>query len=293
MAEYPPPLNCVVHCYSEDSKLNAYELPTPHSVNALLFTGGLFDGPHTVGYVRTISEYFNANGIPWSIFEIRMSSSFTGFAHGSLSRDTEEMTRLVKYLRHLGKQKIVLMGHSTGSQDSIHYSLNEDSKVPIDGCILQAPVSDREAFTMDTPSESLLGSVKLAKEMIDQGKGEEMLPRWKGDLSGFPPTTAYRWYSLIGVGGDDDYFSTDLSDERLKATFGQLSKPTLILHSANDQHVSAKVDKVALVKKWSSFSTNGAISPLSGVIPGANHEVLQSEARLWLAQTVAKFLQDI
>jgi len=49
-----------------------------------------------------------------------------GFGTGSLHRDFEDLCAAVTYLRANGKQQIVLMGHSTGSQNCIHYVLKGD-----------------------------------------------------------------------------------------------------------------------------------------------------------------------
>jgi hypothetical protein len=67
---------------------------------------------------------------------------------------------------------------------------------PVDGFILQGPVSDREAFTPLMGPEDLQRSLAAAKKMLDEGRGNEcMLP---ADLpSAFEtPMTAYRWFSL-------------------------------------------------------------------------------------------------
>jgi len=55
------------------------------------------------------------------------------------------------YFRKIGKfGKIVLMGSSTGCQDVMEYltGANAAKRPRIDGGILQAPVSDREAIIM-------------------------------------------------------------------------------------------------------------------------------------------------
>lgn len=115
--------------------VHPFESPTPHSCayeilvpgatsnstkNALLFVGGLGDGPHTVPFVKAIAKVLNSqsSSLGYSVFETRLRSSFTGFGTKSLVDDVEDISALVKYLRGLGKQKIVLMGHSTGSQVS-------------------------------------------------------------------------------------------------------------------------------------------------------------------------------
>lgn len=196
----------------------------------------------------------------------------------------------------IGKHDIVLFGHSTGSQDCIHYAVsgNENAQTsnPVDGFIMQGPVSDREMFANDMSGEELTHLLKVSEELIEQGKPQEPIPRLTGSLSWFPPMSAYRFHSLAAKGGDDDYFSTDLGKERLEEIFGKLSKPTLMLHSSNDEAVAKTVDKTALIEKWQGIAKEGVISDLSGEIPGANHRVEDGEAQRWLAERVERFLRE-
>jgi hypothetical protein len=85
--------------------------------NALVFVGGLFDGPHTVPYIRAVAERMHEQLPDWSIFEVRLNSSFGQWGSSSLREDVREIGEVVKYLRErLGRERVVLMGHSTGSQ---------------------------------------------------------------------------------------------------------------------------------------------------------------------------------
>jgi hypothetical protein len=85
---------------------------------------------------------------------------------GRLGNDIDEISHTVNYVREykvpqFGPGKVVVMGHSTGSQDVMHY-INCPNPRPahpifdrnwtpvvrakIDGAIMQAPVSDREGI---------------------------------------------------------------------------------------------------------------------------------------------------
>ena len=72
-----------------------------------------------------------------------------------------------------------------------------------------------------------------------------------------------------------------------------MSKPVLIVPSGEDQFTPEQVDVPAKVERWKSFCRPGLVSDLSGLIPGASHEVEQDEAREWLGETVVKFLQEV
>lgn len=98
----------------------AYEFTasSPRRKNALVVIGGLGGGPHTLRYPRMIAKRLEADAgqLGFSVFEPRLRTSFAGFGYGSLAGDVADLDALVRYLRGIGMEKIVLMGHSTGCQ---------------------------------------------------------------------------------------------------------------------------------------------------------------------------------
>src|SRR4051794_12774072 len=76
-------------------------------------------------------------------------------------------------------------------------------------CVLQ--VSDREYLDMSSDTPELL---KLAEALISQGKGEDILYRAAAIEN--TPVCARRFQSLAAKGGDDDMFSSDLTDSQLQ-----------------------------------------------------------------------------
>lgn len=118
------PFPVTVHPYQSPTPNScAYELVTATSTtarNALVFIGGLTDGPHTVPSIRTIAHQLATTEagkvLDYSVFELRMSSSFSAFGYKRLTDDVADLSALVKYLRGLGRDKIVFLGHSTGCQ---------------------------------------------------------------------------------------------------------------------------------------------------------------------------------
>lgn len=65
----------------------------------------------------------------------------------------------------------------------------------------------------------------------------------------------------------------------------------LVLHSAEDEYVPARIDQAASNKKYKAL--NPVVSHLSGLIPGASHTVDQPEAQEWLSKQVVTFLRDV
>ncbi|KAK4169471.1 hypothetical protein QBC43DRAFT_307803 [Cladorrhinum sp. PSN259] len=293
---------------SQSSTIQLYQhLPSLSSLsstptNVLLFVGGLGDGPLTIPYTTSLSS---SPVFPqtYTLFEARLSSAYSAFGYASLKQDAAEIHSCIQYLhRKLEVQKIVLMGHSTGCQDALEYVLShrEDE---VQGVILQGPVSDREAILMSCTAaqQELESSLKVAKEMLERGEGEEVMRRkdlpeaWRGS-----PVTAYRWNSLASVGGDDDYFSSDFTPSQLSQIWGRLQQPVLILPSEKDEWLSNDIKMDMLLEKWKTFCLEGIASDLSGLIPGANHRVEKTdeengdnEGERWLVERVSRFLESV
>ncbi|KAK9476863.1 hypothetical protein V1514DRAFT_335606 [Lipomyces japonicus] len=256
--------------------LSAFEYATANGVshqNVVLFVGGLGDGFRTVEYVYPLAQKLDKIG--WSVVEVLTSSSYAQWGTGSLQRDNEEISKAIEYFQTLKRGKIVLAGHSTGCQDTISYvtKFNPESEKPmVNGAILQAPVSDREAMRNIFPGQ-FEDILRFAKQQVGQGKGEEILPKRFNDLFFGAPITARRWVSLADKLGDDDFFSSDLDDHDLQATFGKVNVPLLVLYSGADQFVPDTVDKKELVSRWRNVTPANAWSKHGGIIEGATHAI--------------------
>lgn len=222
----------------------------------------------------------------WSLAQTLLSSSYSGWGTSSIQSDAAELHQCVMYFRTIKGGKIVLMGHSTGCQDVMEYLVGpgRENRAHIDGAILQAPVSDREAILMSMSVEQYDMSVAVAQAMANDGRADEIVP---ASATGgfFPvPVNARRWLSLLSPNhdGEDDYFSSDLPESQLNRTFGMLPArtPLCILYSGADQYVPPEIDKVALVEKWIEIvQRNGKVdTEHSGVIEGALHNLSKDPA---------------
>jgi pimeloyl-ACP methyl ester carboxylesterase len=222
----------------------------------------------------------------WSLAQILLLSSYGCWGTSSINSDARNIADCVKYFRGIKSGKIVLMGHSTGCQDVMEYLVgpNYEERPAVDGGILQAPVSDREAILMSMSQETYHQSVAAAYALIAADTPEEILPI--GITQGLfsAAVTARRWLSLASPykDGEEDYFSSDLSDLQLKRRFGALPArtPMCILYSGADEFVPDFVDKRALVQKWIGLikENGGKVDELhSGVIEGASHNLKRDE----------------
>lgn len=71
---------------------------------------------------------------------------------------------------------------------------------PVDGYVLQSPVSDRETAAMFMPAEVLEQTLSAANELIAAGKGQDAVPKSMMPEVFAGPVTAYRWWSLVSAG---------------------------------------------------------------------------------------------
>lgn len=192
------------------------------------------------------------------------------------------------------------MGHSTGCQDVMEYLVGKgsESRPKIDGGILQAGISDREAMHLTT--EGLDETVKIVQDIVKEGKSEDVLPfSISNPFFSDTPITAYRFLSLATKGGDDDYFSTDLEDEVLEQGFGKIPEGTgfCVVLSGSDEYMGEDVDKKELIEKWLGFAKRAGakVDGNSGVVEEATHNLKGCEEGVMrdLVERVVGFLKFV
>lgn len=223
------------------------EYLSPHKC---ILIGGLSDGLIPTPYAKDLE--IACHSIGWSLVQPMMSSSGLGFGHGSLTRDTQELSHLLRYLIHHRKaETFAFVGHSTGCQNSVHLLKygDEDLVEKIKAVALQAPVSDREDAMLRSDYDE---NIAHARSLVEVGKGEEMMPR----DTFWAPITASRFLSLQDFGGDDDFFSSDFSDEELRLRLGHIGELSdqnglrvLVAFSGQDEYVPDFIDKKRLLER--------------------------------------------
>ena len=284
----------------------------------------------------------------WSLFTINLTSSYQAWGLGHLDRDTTEIAQCIEYVNEYkqakfgGGGKVVLMGHSTGSQDVLHYlyrsnphtslsSFDKDlqhmKRPVIDGAIMQAPVSDREAIHWVL--EKGIGSKKasdcreayekliaIAQEEARNNRAcDTLLPLDITSQLGYPashPVSCRRFLSLVSPDSpntpqEDDLFSSDISDEQLDKTFGMIHERALlrykllVMPSGADQAVPDWIDKAELLARWQKAADRNGSAQIwdtenSGPIPNASHALSnddQAEPRQYLVEKVQNYLRGL
>lgn len=279
----------ILHTYGFN--LTAFEFTDDSenvSPNILLFIGGLGNGLLNVPYLPQLaqaasSKFSSKDGNSWSLVQVLLSSAYRGWGTSSLDRDISELQSAIEYFRSErgGKrQKVVIIGHSTGCQDVIRYLTEtlykEDlpESAQVQGGILQAPVSDLEAFRLGRDQKQFEELVQnVYDEYISQGRSKEILPEKYKRIAFNVPITAYRFYSLASQRGDDDYFSSYLNEKDFENSFGKIRKPVLILYGGSDEFVPNYVDKQKLISDWQKATSPDYWSKYSGIIKGGKHDL--------------------
>ncbi|KAL4899483.1 hypothetical protein BDW74DRAFT_171523 [Aspergillus multicolor] len=326
----PPPKKPtpgLLHEYAD--RLVAFEYSSCNRIkpHTLLFISGLGDGLGTVAYLDNIVAALKDT--QWSVFSPVISSSYGGWGTSGLGRDTDEMAKCIEYIREYkigslvgeSERKIVIMGHSTGSQDVMTYISSPNPRLPrpgldpghehewipvlrprVDGAIMQAPVSDRQAIEVVLREGNDRHSAEYMRKIVgdavatakkhtyeDYDGLDTIIPLPVTAAIGYPPSTAIssrRFLSLTSPDApsrpsEDDLFSSDLRDERLRKTFGMIrhrgvlgrEKGLLVLYSGSDPAVPPHVDKERLLTRWqrATDAERQYWHAESGIIPGATH----------------------
>lgn len=151
--------------------------------------------------------------------------------------------------------------------------------------------------------------VNLARtQTYTEDKNDILLPLDMTSKLGLPPDplSARRFLSLASPDSpanpsEDDLFSSDLSDERLKQTFGMIStrgimqSKLLVLYSGEDEYSPKWVDKEELLQRWKTAAEAGGATwdaENSGIIAGADHAV-KSIGQTELVERVLRYLQNL
>ena len=163
--------------------------------------GGLTDGLLARPYVEALAAECDSHC--WAPVQPILSPSCAGFGCSSLEKNAAELAELLAYLqRSRGATAFDVIGHSTGCQDAVHLLATAPPHLRklIRAVVLQAPVSDHEAASLEDVLEERHALLAEAQRMI-----------------------AERYASLVGRSGPDDLFSSDFSSQELIERLAHLS----------------------------------------------------------------------
>ncbi|KAL7722761.1 Hydrolase [Entamoeba marina] len=192
-------------------------------VPLIILLSGLTDTLFSVEYFQQVAKELQHK---YYVCSPSLRSSGSGFGHLTIWDDIEDIEKVLQHITTTYKStNIVIVGHSTGCQDiMILLQQQLHKKYPIKKCVLQAPVSDRDAVENDSEIKKF-GSQQNQKELIST--------KYLYDDKYF--VSEDRFLSLIAPGGDEDWFSYDIMDYSTK--FKCIDIPCLFVFGLNDEYV--------------------------------------------------------
>jgi pimeloyl-ACP methyl ester carboxylesterase len=278
----------------------------PKSHRHAIIVGGLTDGMLFSPYVHPLTERLVSDN--WSVVHTLFSSSHKGWGLSNLNTDADELLMLSRHLQqHYNAEGIAIIGHSTGCQDIMRYAEKLSSRsqekghpyspppLPLLAAVLQGPASDKEWLASQPNAQERL---EKAENMVAQGKGDDVL-YIATEFDG-AAVTANRFCALACHNGDEDYFSSDLSDDHLVHKFQGLRKSdakVMFLISGSDEYMPEDVDKTKLggrfVQAMSYRKEDGTGNDKAQcvIVQGGSHNLAGKEEEA--VEVIRNFLKDL
>lgn len=251
--------------------------------NALILLPGLTEGFMSMSLTEKLSEELLK--MDYSMVQVNLSSSFMQFGFSSLKQDCQELTKLLKTLEKVYKfQKIVMLGHSTGTQDVLYYLRYGELAEMVSGVILQAAVSDRDVISTWEETPRLK---QEADKLMAEGKPQALLSGRLLDA----PITAERYVSLTGRLGDDDMFSVDLTEAELEPILSPVKVPIFLCFSEDDEYVPDKdAQKILAERMTSLLKKNADVVECKYILGG--HGLSNPEHYIPFVDSVCTFIKN-
>ena len=183
----------------------------------------------------------------------------TGVVTDDFSMSYEDVESYVKYAKDLGFKKIILAGHSLGSNRVIHYLANTADDY-VNNFIISAPVDLRHFFNIIPDKEIYL---ETAQKFVDEGRGKDILPF---AFMGFSPMTAN---TLLAFYNAENLKNCPvISDDGETRSLSQMKVNGAFIIGACDSMTNK--DAEGFIRKINSYCKNPKKNRIV-VVPNASH----------------------
>jgi pimeloyl-ACP methyl ester carboxylesterase len=170
------------------------------------------------------------------------SRFLAGQAHEVFTECADDLDGAVNLAAARGAKKVILVGHSTGSQKTVYYLGERGKQKKVSGAVLVAPMSDYAGEMKADKTGDLPKAQQLARKMVKEGREHEVLP-----LTVWPDITdAQRFLSLYTPESQEEIFGyaqPGKKPERLK----KVKIPTLVILAEKDEYRDRPMKQIA---KW-------------------------------------------
>lgn len=206
-----------------------------------------------------------------------------GMAHEVFTECVDDIEGAVSLAIEQGAKRIILIGHSTGTQKSVYY-LSKKPHPKVAGAILLAPMSDYADMVKTTAPKDYRRLVVLAEKMVATGKKHELMPAKLWPY----PLDAQRFLSLHTVSSQEEIF-TYASGKKPK-TLQSVKKPMLVILAELDEYRERPMTEIA---EWFVEALKNQRAEVT-TIAGANHgfyesvELVASITKKWIGNSISK-----
>lgn len=209
------------------------------------------------------------------------TSHFLGEAHEVFTDSADDIQGVVNFLNKREVEEIYLVGHSTGCQKSIYFASLRGKQKYLKGIALLCPVSDF-AYANKFEKETLKVATPVARKMVKEGKGRELLP---ADIS--PELLdAQRFLSLNTPDSTENqvfpYFDPKAEARALK----RIRVPLLAVFAEKDEFRDRKTFKLV---EWFR-ENNMSVKFDAKVIPGSGHSFFNHEGEV--CKTISDWVEE-
>ena len=90
--------------------------------------------------------------------------------------------------------------------------------------------------------------------------------------------------------GDDDVFSTDLSDDMIKQLYEGVNRPIVMVHTKDDECYMSEKDQMQVMKRYQDFCP--AIRK-TYLIETGGHSLTTEESHQEICDIVVEFIQEL
>lgn len=257
----------------------------------LILMSGICSNIFNNQLLQTTGEVLSQNGISYiaghamdafSVLHysniVTKTQELKGVALDDFSVINEDIQAYIDYAEALGYKNIILGGHSLGSNRVIHY-LSQNPSNAVKYFILSGPVDLTDMLkVMTTPEE-----FELAKQLVIQSRGEEILPFLFGGFSPMSANTMIdNWYDNK-IYKNCPFLSNDGETESLS----KINIPGMILIGEKDS--CAGVSPIEFARQISS-STQCSSKNKIVILNDAGHIFYNKHNEY--AQTVMEYIKE-
>ncbi|MFH0875730.1 MAG: alpha/beta fold hydrolase [archaeon] len=251
----------LVRIYTKD-KLELQGLlfePKIKSSKAVVHIHGWVGNFYENRFIDKISAYLLEKNIAFLTINTRGAGIITEFLKnkkkekigGSLEKFEESIYDIDAALDFLTKRRyseFILQGHSLGCQKIVYYVFNQKD-IRIKCLVMLAPVDDAEFASSLFNKKKYNEAIKIAKDMISEGKGQEPVPQWM------------QYYPMLSANMFIQVSDPTSTSARIIHTNGKLSElksikiPILAVFGSKDDYQKNPNDKLKALEEKTKCET--------------------------------------